>query len=170
RPAAQAGALAPALPAAARLRAKGRAAWRRRGLVFLFMSPWIVGFSIFFGYPLVMSAYLSFTHYDLLSAPRWIGFANYRYLFHDDPQVWTSVRNTIWLIVVSVPLNVIFAIGVALMLARARRGVGLLLTIFSLPALAPPVAATLAFVYLLNPASVPLHIALGLLSIHAPIW
>ena len=45
------------------------------------MSPWIVGFSVFFGYPLVMSAYLSFNHYDLLSPPRWVGLANYRYLF-----------------------------------------------------------------------------------------
>jgi multiple sugar transport system permease protein len=169
-PAAQAGALAPASPALVRLRAKRGAAWRRRGLVFLFMSPWIVGFSVFFGYPLVMSAYLSFTHYDLLSAPRWVGFANYRYLFHDDPQVWTSVRNTIWLIVVSVPLNVIFAIGVALMLARARRGAGLLRTIFYLPALAPPVAATLAFVYLLNPATGPFNIALGHLGIQGPLW
>jgi multiple sugar transport system permease protein len=53
-----------------RTRAKRRAAWRRRGLVAAFMSPWILGFSVFFGYPLVMSAYLSFTHYDLLSSPR----------------------------------------------------------------------------------------------------
>ena len=58
------------------------------------MAPWIVGFSVFFGYPLVMSAYLSFTHYDLLSSPRWIGLANYRYMFKLDPQFWTSVKNT----------------------------------------------------------------------------
>ena len=49
------------------------------------MSPWIVGFSVFFGYPLVMSVYLSFTHYDLLSPPRWVGLANYRYLFSGRP-------------------------------------------------------------------------------------
>ena len=40
------------------------------------MSPWLVGFSVFFGYPLVMSVYLSFNHYDLLSSPRWVGLAN----------------------------------------------------------------------------------------------
>ena len=49
------------------------------------MSPWLVGFSVFFGYPLVMSVYLSFNHYDLLSSPRWVGLANYRYLFNDRP-------------------------------------------------------------------------------------
>jgi multiple sugar transport system permease protein len=51
------------------------------------MSPWIVGFCVFFGYPLVYSAYLSFTHYDLLSSPRWIGTANYDFMLHGDPNV-----------------------------------------------------------------------------------
>src|SRR5437764_11042047 len=96
-----------------RRRARSRAAWRRRGLVGMFMSPWLVGFTVFFGYPLVMSAYLSFTHYDLLSPPRWIGLDNYRYLLNDDPQVRTAVRNTLWLIAVAVPLQVVFAFGIA---------------------------------------------------------
>ena len=52
------------------------AAWRRRLTVLAFMSPWIVGFSVFFGYPLVSTVYLSFTHYDLLEPSRWIGTAN----------------------------------------------------------------------------------------------
>jgi multiple sugar transport system permease protein len=159
------GALTPA-----RRRAKRKAAWRRRGLVALFMSPWLVGFSVFFGYPLVMSAYLSLTHYDLLSPARWVGLANYRYLFESDPQVWPAVYNTLWLIAVAVPLQVVFAIGVALMLARARAGAGFFRTVFYLPALAPPVAATLGFVYLLNPATGPVNIALGHLGIQGPLW
>jgi multiple sugar transport system permease protein len=107
-----------------RTRARRKAAWRRRRLVLLLMSPWIVGFGVFFGYPLVMSVYLSFTHYDLLSSPKWIGTANYRYLFTQDPQVGDAVKNTLWIIVVMVPLQVIFAFGIGLMLARARRGGG----------------------------------------------
>src|SRR2546421_7262563 len=134
------------------------------------MSPWLVGFSVFFGYPLVMSVYLSLNHYDLLSPPRWVGLANYRYLFTIDPQVWTAVRNTLWLIAVLVPLQVLFALGVALMLARARRGVGVFRTIFYLPALAPPVAATLGFVYILNPATGPVNTILGHLGIQGPLW
>src|SRR5919205_3552002 len=108
-----------------RRRARKRAQWRRRRLGLLLMSPWLAGFSLFFGYPLVMSAYLSFNHYDLLSPPRWVGLANYRYLFTVDPQVWTAVKNTLWLISVMVPLQVVFAFGIAMLLARARRGVGL---------------------------------------------
>ena len=134
------------------------------------MSPWIVGFSAFFGYPLVMSAYLSFNHYDLLSAPRWVGLANYRYLFTIDPQTWTAVKNTLWLIGVLVPLQILFAFGIALLLARARTGVGVFRTIFYLPALAPPVAATLGFVYILNPATGPVNTILSHLGIQGPLW
>ena len=67
------------------------------------MSPWLVGFTVFFGYPLVMSVYLSFTHYDLLNPPRWIGLANYRYLFGTDAQIWPAVKNTLWLFAIDGP-------------------------------------------------------------------
>ena len=165
------GVLALTGPAAvARLKAKKRAAWRRRGLVLLLMSPWLVGFTAFFGYPLVSSFFLSFTHYDLLSSPRWVGLANYKFLFQQDQQVWPAVKNTLWLMVFFVPLQVLFAFGVALMLSRARRGIGFFRTVFYLPALAPTVAATLAFVYLLNPATGPVNIVLGHLGIQGPLW
>ena len=153
-----------------RRRARRKAAWRRRRLVLLLMSPWLVGFSVFFGYPLAMSVYLSFTHYDLLSSPRWIGFANYQYLFHTDQQIWPAVSNTLWMIGVAVPLQVLFAFGIALMVSRARSGVGIFRTIFYLPALAPPVAATLGFVYLLNPATGPVNVTLSHLGIQGPLW
>jgi multiple sugar transport system permease protein len=134
------------------------------------MSPWLVGFTVFFAYPLVMSAYLSFTHYDLLSAPRWVGTANYRYLFEQDQRVWPAVKNTLWLMVVFVPAQVLFAFGLAAMLTRARYGVGIFRTIFYLPALAPTVAATLGFVYLLNPGTGPVNVALEHLGVSAPLW
>ena len=134
------------------------------------MSPWLIGFSVFFGYPLVMSVYLSFTHYDLLSPPKWIGLANYKYLFTQDPQVGPAVKNTLWLIGIMVPLQVLFAFGIAMMLARARRGAGFFRTVFYLPALAPPVAATMAFVYLLNPATGPVNVILEHLGINGPLW
>jgi multiple sugar transport system permease protein len=153
-----------------RTAAKRRAAWRRRGIVLAFMSPWIVGFTVFFAYPLVMSAYLSFTHYDLLSSPKWIGLANYRFLFTKDQTVWPAVKNTLWFIAIAVPLQVLFALGIAVMLSRARRGVGAFRTVFYLPALAPPVAATLGFVYLLNPATGPVNTILEKVGIQGPLW
>jgi multiple sugar transport system permease protein len=168
-PAAGAAQAAPAT-ASGRRRAKRRAAWRRRGFVALFLSPWIVGFSVFFGYPLVMSAYLSFTSYDLLNPPRWVGLGNYRYLFNEDEEIWPAVRNTLWLIAFLVPLQVLFSFGVALMLTRAKWGNGLFRTVFYLPALVPPVAATLGFVYLLNPATGPVNTILQKLGTEGPLW
>jgi multiple sugar transport system permease protein len=134
------------------------------------MSPWLVGFCVFIGYPLVYSAYLSLHSYDLLNPPRWVGLANYRYLFTEDPEVGGAVRNTLWLIVIAVPLQVLFAFGIAVMVTRAKRGAGLFRTIFYLPALAPPVAAALGFVYLLNPATGPVNIVLDKLGIEGPLW
>ena len=67
-----------------------------------------------------MNVYLSLTHYDLLNPPRWVGLANYRYAFTNDPDLWPAIRNTLWIIVVGVPLQVLFAFGIAVMLTRAK--------------------------------------------------
>ena len=160
----------PAAVAADRRRARRRAGWRRRLIVTAFLGPWLVGFSIFFAYPLLMSGYLSLHSYDLLSPPRWVGLANYRYLFGEDPQIWPAVYNTLWLIVFAVPLTVVFGFGIALMLTRARSGAGVFRTLFYLPALVPPVAATLGFVYIFNPATGPVNHILDKLGIEGPLW
>jgi multiple sugar transport system permease protein len=134
------------------------------------MSPWIVGFGVFFGYPLIANAYLSLNHYDLLSPPRWIGLRNYDFLFNGDQQLWPAVSNTLWFLAIAVPLQVLFAFGVAMMISRARMGVGIFRTIFYLPTLAPPVAATLGFVFLFNPATGPVNTILGKIGISGPLW
>ena len=134
------------------------------------MSPWLVGFSVFFAYPLVATVYFSFTHYDLLQPSRWIGLANYRYMFGEDQQIWPAVKNTLWLVAIMVPLKVMFAFGVALMLTRARRGIGVFRDGLLPAGAAPPVAATLGFVYLLNPATGPVNAVLGVVGIDGPLW
>ena len=156
--------------AAGRLAAKRKATWRRRRLVLLLMSPWLVGFTVFFGYPLIASAYYSLTHYDLLSSPRWVGLRNYDFMFNHDPRIWPAIRNTLWFIAIAVPLQVMFAFGVATALIRIRRGVGFFRAVFYLPTLAPPVAATIGFVFLLNPATGPVNTILGKLGINGPLW
>jgi multiple sugar transport system permease protein len=134
------------------------------------MAPWIVGFTVFFGYPLLASVYFSFTHYDLLSSPRWVGTANYAFMLHQDPQIGGAVRNTLWFMAIAVPLQVLFAFGVAGMVTRAKSGLGFFRTVFYLPTLAPPVAATLGFTYILNPATGPVNGFLGLFGITGPLW
>jgi multiple sugar transport system permease protein len=153
-----------------RARARRAARARRWKLVLGLMSPWIVGFTAFFVFPFGANVYYSLTHYDLLSSPRWVGLANYRYLFSEDPEVWPAVRNTLWLVAIMVPAQVLFAFGAALALSRARRGLGIFRTIFYLPTLAPVVAATLGFLYLFNPATGPVNTILGSVGIEGPLW
>src|SRR5919202_3546125 len=137
---------------AERRRRRRRSAWRRQWVALAFMSPWIIGFSAFYVYPMVSSLYFSFTKYDILSEPKWVGLANYRFMFTSDPLFWVAVRNTLWIIAVMVPLQVIFAIFTASVLTRVRRGLPFYRTVFFLPTMVPLVAAALGFIYLLNPA------------------
>ena len=96
---------------AERRQRRRRSAWRRQLVALAFMSPWIVGFTLFYVYPMAASLYFSFTHYDILSEPTWVGLDNYRFMFTADAQFWPSVRNTMWIIVFLVPLQVLFALS-----------------------------------------------------------
>jgi multiple sugar transport system permease protein len=144
---------------------------RKRLLTVLgFMSPWIVGFSVFFVYPLLATIYYSFTRYDLINNPVLVGLRNYSYLLHNDPLLWQSVRNTLWLVAAITIGRVGYGLMCALVLAKIRHGSGLYRTLFYLPALAPPVAAALAFVFLFNPGTGPVNQLLSHLGISGPLW
>lgn len=135
------------------------------------MSPWIIGFSLFILYPMISSLYFSFTRYDMLSTPVPVGLDNYRFMFTKDPSFWLAIRNTAWIIVVGVPLRILFGILTAMLLTRPKRGVKVYRTMYFLPSMAPPVAAALAFVYVLNPANGPVNqilIRLGMKN--PPLW
>lgn len=138
-------------------------------MVLLFLSPWLIGFAAFYVYPMLASLYFSFTHYDILSTPRWVGLSNYRFMFTSDPNFWLSMRNTVWMILVATPIQVVFAIGTAIVLTRPKRGVGVYRTIFFLPTMVPIVAASLGFVFILNPAG-PINHILGFLHVPQPLW
>ena len=148
----------------------GARRWRRRLTVLGFMAPALVGISLFLVYPLLAAVYFSFTRFDLLTAPAWVGLRNYVYLFTEDPTVWKAARNTLWLVAVLVPARMVAALGTGMLLTSLRRGAGFFRTVFYLPALAPPVAATIAFVFLFNPATGPVNGLLGRLGIDGPLW
>ena len=114
-----------------------RRALRRYGVVALFLAPWIIGFLAFIVYPMFASLYYSFTNYDLLSAPRFVGLENYTFMFTKDPQFWQAMRNTLWIIAVGLPLELAFAMLTAMLLMRPRRGHRVYRTVYFLPTLAP---------------------------------
>src|SRR4051812_4185911 len=149
-----------------------RATRRRRDTLrnLAFLSPWLAGTGLFFLYPLVATAYFSFTHYDGFAAPRWTGLQNWSFVVHDYPFFWPAMRNTVWLVIVVVTLRVLFGLAVGVLGIRLKRGGGLFRTLYYAPYLAPPVAGTIAFVFLLNPGTGPVNVILGHLGLPQPGW
>jgi multiple sugar transport system permease protein len=142
----------------------------QRGTVALLMGPWFLGFLIFFAYPLVATVWYSFTRFDLLSPPQFVGLRNYRFFFFNDPNSWKSLRNTLWFVGLMMPARLVCALLVAQLLTKIRRGGGMYRTIFFLPSLAPPVAATIAFAFLFNPATGVVNTVLGWVGVQGPLW
>ena len=142
---------------------------RRNLTTWSFLAPALIGIVVFFIYPLLSAVYFSFTKFDLLTVPQWVGLANYRRM-GEDPFLLQSVRNTLWMVVVFVPIRIVSAIGLSMLLTQLKRGAGFFRTIFYLPALAPPVAATIAFVYLLKPGTGPVNSFLAWIGIEGPLW
>jgi multiple sugar transport system permease protein len=135
-----------------------------------FLSPWLIGFGVFFAYPLVSTVYFSLMKYDGFGTPVFRGLGNWSYVFEDYTLFWPALRNTLWLVLVMVTCRVLFGLGVGLLITKIRTGAGVFRTLFYLPYLAPPVAATLAFVFLLNPGTGPVNSVLDGLGLPAPGW
>jgi multiple sugar transport system permease protein len=102
---------------------------------YVFISPWLAGFLFFVIIPIIASLYLAFTHYDILSPPRWIGLSNFGRMFTRDPKFWQSVKVTFITVIVSVPLRLAFALAIALLLNTRARLVALYRALFYLPSL-----------------------------------
>src|SRR5215207_3130947 len=79
---------------------------------YAFITPWILGFIIFTVGPMLASLFFSFTEYDIVSAPRWIGLKNYTNLFHDE-LFWHSLRVTFKYAVIALPLGLVFSYMIA---------------------------------------------------------
>lgn len=100
----------------------------------LFLAPWFLGLFLITLGPIIASGYLSFTDYSLIGAPRWIGLGNYREMLHD-PRFWTAIRVTVVYVVVSVPLQLAFALLLAMTLDRGLRGLAFYRSVYYLPSL-----------------------------------
>jgi multiple sugar transport system permease protein len=150
----------------------GRRRRRRRARLrtLAFLSPWLLGTGLFFLYPLVTTAWLSFTKYDGFVSPTWNGLDNWRFVFTQYTFFWPALRNTLWFVVVLVSLRIVAGMVLGMLVIHVKRGSSLLRTLFYAPFLAPPVAGTLAFVFLLNPGTGPVNAILGRLGLPEPGW
>src|SRR5579884_148850 len=146
---------------------------RRRHILegYLFLAPWLIGYVVFTAGPVLASLALSFTSYNLISAPRFVGLANYVEAFTKDQQFWPSLGRTFQYAIVSVPLGVVGSLLVALLLNIRVRGTSVFRTLFFMPSLVPIVAAAVLWIQLLQPdwglLNGALYTATG---IHGPRW
>lgn len=132
---------------------------------YLFLLPWFIGVLVFTAGPVIGSLYLSFTNYDLLGAPQWIGWQNYLKMFHD-PQWWDAVKVTLVYVVFSVPLKLIFALLIAILLKQGLRMLGLFRAIYYVPSLlGSSVAIALLWRQMFDSDGI-VNQGLGLLGIH----
>lgn len=143
---------------------------RRNGTGLLFISPWLVGFFVFTLGPFVSSVYFSFTNYDLVHAPRWVGTANYATLLHKDPVFWSSLWVTVRYAAMAVPLGIVVGVSLALLLNVEIKGQALFRTIFYLPSIVPAVANAVVFSWLMNPEIGLINGLLRRVGIEGPAW
>src|SRR5215207_3110642 len=143
---------------------------RRDLRAYLFLSPWLIGLLAFTAYPTLASFYFSLTKYNILSPPRWVGTDNFVKLFTKDPLFWTTVWNTSYYTLLSVPLGLAVALGLALLLNQRRGGIGLYRTAFYLPSLVPAVVITLVWSVMLDPRLGLVNTALRAIGLPGPGW
>lgn len=137
---------------------------------FLSISPWIIGFLVFTATPFLASLYFSFTDYDVLSPPKWVGLDNYERMFTRDRLFPKALQNTFVYALMYVPLNIVSSLAVAMLLNKARHFTGFFRTAYYLPSITPGVATAYLWVWILNPNDGIVNSTLRTLGLPAPGW
>lgn len=144
---------------------------RHEALIFyICVAPWLLGFLFFTAGPMIASLILSFTNWDILTAPQFVGLANYVQAFNADPSVSQALKVTLTFTIFQVPLRLLTALFLAMLLNEATRGVSFFRTAFYLPSIVSSVAAAVLFTWIFNPAYGPINGLLGLFGIQGPTW
>jgi multiple sugar transport system permease protein len=144
--------------------------WRGSATGYLFLIPWLIGFFGLTLGPALVSLYLSFTDFDLLNTPHWVGAANYVRIATSDPKFIAAMHVTFVYVALSVPLKLVFALMVAMVLNKGISGLPLYRAMFYLPSL---IGASVAIAVLwrqLFAGDGLLNQALALFGIHGPSW
>lgn len=137
---------------------------------YLFVSPWLAGFVLLTAGPMIASLYISGTSWTMLSPPVWVGTQNYARLLGDDRLFGVSLLNTLYYVLLAVPLGLAVSLLLALLLHREVPGRGLFRTLFFLPSVTNLVAVSLLWMWILNPEYGLLNGALRLAGIEGPLW
>jgi len=143
---------------------------REARLFYLLVSPWVIGFVLLTLGPMLISLFLSFTRWDVLSAPEFIGTRNYEFIFTRDPDFIQSLKVTTTYAIFSIPLQLLAGLGLAILLNEATGGSGFFRTVFYLPAVVASVAAAVLWAWIFNSEVGPINGFLALFGIKGPAW
>lgn len=139
----------------------------------LFCSPWAIGFLLLFAWPFFASMYWSFCQFDLINPPRWVGLENYSRLADElvtDRGFGLAIWNTVYYSLLSVPLSVALGVGLAVLLSVRIPGQGIFRTLVFLPSVIPVVAASVLWIWLLDPESGMVNYGLSWLGFENQNW
>ena len=137
---------------------------------YLFISPWLIGFLGLTLGPLLFSLAASFTDYNITSKMNFIGLENYKRMFTMDDLFRTSLINTLYYVIFSVPLTTAGAILLAVLLNQKIKGMKFFRTIYYLPAVLSGVAVYFLWMQLLSPSTGLVNTMLGWFGIDGPAW
>jgi multiple sugar transport system permease protein len=137
---------------------------------YLYITPFLIGFLVFTAYPLLASLYLSFTNFNLISDPVWVGLENYTRAFTDDNLFWSSLERTGRYALLVVPLGVLASLGAALLLNQGFPGTTIFRTFFFLPSITPIIASVLIWLWILQPSIGVMNYLLSLVGVPGPPW
>lgn len=138
-------------------------------LAIVFLIPWVIGFLVFNLYPIVSTVYYSFTKYNLVTKAKWIGFSNFHRMLSDDV-FWKSVYNSFYFVIIGVSLQIALSVLSAVLLNMNIKGKSFFRTIYYLPAIVPPVASSLVWMWLLNPQYGLVNSFLRFFNLPQPLW
>ncbi|WP_313072465.1 carbohydrate ABC transporter permease [Lacrimispora sp.] len=102
---------------------------------YVFILPFIIGFLAFLAIPMILSLGFSFTRYNILKTPVFIGLENYRTMFTGDPKFWKVFGVTMYYVLFSVPLRLIMALAVAMLLVKSTKLSGFYRAVYYLPSI-----------------------------------
>ena len=142
---------------------------RRLRLGLLFVSPWVIGYCVFYLYPFLATLYYSFTSFTGIGNPVFTGLANYTGLLHDS-MFRTAVFNTCYYTLIEVPFSTVAALGLALLLNMNVRGQAVYRTLFYIPSIVPVVASSLIFVWIFQPSFGIVNALLSDVHVTGPAW
>jgi multiple sugar transport system permease protein len=123
---------------------------RREWIGYLFILPNLIGVLVFLAFPVVFALYMSFTDWDVLTEANFVGLDNYRTLFMDDPLFWTSLWNSTYYVLLTVPSSIIIGLGLAVAMNQAVRGITFFRAAMYIPVLTSAVAVAFIWRWIFN--------------------